>query len=50
MGYLFPSNIENYEQLPEDTSLQRKIKKVYLDGGYIYGGGGIITDKNFYEN
>lgn len=45
MGYLFPANIENYEQLPEDTSLQRKIKKVYLDGGYIYGGGGIILRK-----
>ena len=49
MGYLFPANIEDYTKLPEDTSLQRKIKKVYLDGGYIYGGGGIILDREYYE-
>ena len=28
--------------LPEETSLQRAIKRVYLDGGYIYESGGIF--------
>ena len=48
MGYLFPSNIEKTEDLPESTSLQRRVKKFLLEGGHIYGGGGIITDNEFY--
>ena len=34
--------------LPEETSLQRAIKRVYLDGGYIYESGGIfpVSDVN----
>lgn len=42
-GYVFPKNYESLETLPEDTSLQRKLKKLYLDGGYIYDYAGAIV-------
>lgn len=41
-GYVFPKNYESYESLPEDTSLQRKLKQHYLDGNYIYDYAGFI--------
>ena len=41
-GYVFPKKYENIESLPEDTSLQRKLKQLYLDGGYIYDYAGFI--------
>lgn len=41
-GYVFPKNYESIETLPEDTSLQRKIKQLYLDGGYIHTFAGVI--------
>ena len=28
--------------MPEDTSLQRAVKSIYLDGGYVYESGGIF--------
>jgi hypothetical protein len=31
-------------ELPEDTSLRRKIKELYLNGGYTYASGGIVAD------
>lgn len=49
MFFLFGGAYENYEDLPERTSLQRNIKRKYLDGGYIHAGAGIITDKDFYQ-
>ena len=49
MSFLFGKSVQNYEELPENTSLQRKIKKIYLDGGYIYAGAGIITNPDFYK-
>ena len=49
MGYLFPSDIENLEDLPESTSLQRRVKQFLLAGGHVYGGGGIITDTKIYK-
>ncbi len=33
---------EDYNLLPEDTSLQRSVKKLYLDGGYIHSGCGFF--------
>lgn len=42
-GYVFPKNYESLETLPEDTSLQRKLKKLYLGGGYIYDYAGAIV-------
>ena len=49
MAFLFRMSPDNYEDLPEETSLQRKIKRIYLDGGYIYAGAGVITDEEFYK-
>lgn len=41
-GYVFPKNYTDYASLPEDTSLQRKLKKLYMDGSCIYGYAGIL--------
>ncbi len=41
-GFVFPKRYGSLEQLPEDSSLRRKLKKLYLDGGYIYGYAGVI--------
>lgn len=37
-GNVFPGQggIENLENLTENTSLQREVKRLYLDGGYIH--------------
>lgn len=40
-GYVFPKT-EDYASLPEHTSLQRKLKKLYLDGSCIYGCSGLL--------
>lgn len=42
-GYVFPKEYTDYESLPEDTSLQRKLKKLYMDGGCIYSYAGILV-------
>lgn len=41
-GYVFPKNYESLATLPEDTSLQRKLKQHYLDGKFIYDYAGFI--------
>ena len=41
-GYVFPKNFDSFESLPENTSLQRKLKKHYINGGYIYDFAGLI--------
>lgn len=41
-GYVFPKKYESIETLPEDTTLQRKLKEVYLNGGYIYDYAGFV--------
>lgn len=41
-GYVFPKNYESLETLPEDTSLQRKLKQYYLEGHYIYDYAGFV--------
>lgn len=40
-GFVFPSAACGYENLPEETSLQRKLKKMYIEGNYIYSYSGI---------
>ena len=39
LGYSCPDS-----ELPENTSLRRKLKKQYLDGGFTYGYRGFIVD------
>lgn len=45
-GNVFAKQLEGkpYEDLPEDTSLMRGLKKLYLDGGHIYAYGGLIPE------
>lgn len=35
-GFVFAPNPKDYESLPENTSLERALKKLYLEGGRIY--------------
>jgi len=44
--FVFPSHNGETETLPEDTSLQRKIKELLLSDGYIYYTGGVCTEIN----
>ena len=48
MPFLFGKSPENYTELPTDTSLQRRAKEIYLNGGFVYAGAGIIAEKDFY--
>ncbi len=41
-GYVFPHGCNDFSLLPEDTSLQRKLKEKYLKGEYIYSYTGAI--------
>ena len=41
--FVFKTNPKNYADLPENTSLQRELKKIYLSGGYLYEYNGIFT-------
>lgn len=41
-GFVFPRYYTKYSELPEDTSLQRKIKELYLGGEYIFSFNGIL--------
>lgn len=40
--FVFPPNIEKYEDLPENTSLERGLKNIYLNGEYIYNTPGLF--------
>jgi hypothetical protein len=44
LGYVWPGNKGAVEGYEENTSLQRGIKKLMLDGGFILGHGGVIAD------
>ena len=35
-SFVFGGRPENLQELPEDSSLQRSLKKLYLEGGYIH--------------
>ena len=41
-GYVFPSDAKDFSLLPENTSLQRKLKEKYLKGEFIYSYTGAI--------
>ena len=43
LNFVFYLKFKTYEDLPEDTSLQRELKKLYLSGGYLYEYGGIFA-------
>lgn len=40
-GFVFPRYEKDYNNLPENTSLQRKLKQHYIDGKFIYFTAGI---------
>jgi hypothetical protein len=42
--FVFPGSPDDLSLLPETTSLQRKLKKLYLDGGFIHPFGGIVPE------
>ena len=48
-GFAFPSGIENYEDLPEDTSLQRKLKALYISGGFSLAHAGFVPDSDTWK-
>ena len=43
LNFVFYLKFKSYEDLPEDTSLQRGLKKLYLEGGRLYEYGGIFA-------
>lgn len=43
LNFVFYLRYKTYEDLPEDTSLQRALKTLYLGGGYLYEYGGIFA-------
>jgi hypothetical protein len=45
--FVFQTKTEELSALPENTTLQRKIKSLYLDGGCIYINGGFVADDAF---
>lgn len=43
LNFVFYLKFKTYEDLLEETSLQRGLKKLYLGGGYLYEYGGIFA-------
>lgn len=43
LNFVFLLKYKTYEDLAEDTSLQRALKKRYLHGQYLYEYGGVFT-------
>lgn len=43
LNFVFYLKFKTYEDLAEDTSLQRSLKRLYLDGGRLYEYGGIFA-------
>ena len=41
-NFVFKLKFKSFNDMPEDTSLQRSIKKLYLDGKHVYEYGGIF--------
>lgn len=41
-SFVFPPNVTELDALPENTRLERGLKKLYLNGGYIHAFAGII--------
>lgn len=49
-GFAFPSGIEKYEDLPEGTSLQRKLKALYISGGFSLAHAGFVPDSDTWRD
>lgn len=45
-GFVFPKNFDSYESLPEDTSLQRKLKAMYINGEFIHAHAGFVFESD----
>jgi hypothetical protein len=45
-GFVFPRKPDDYNDLPEDTSLQRKMKAHYLSGKFVYSPAGVHLPGN----
>ncbi len=45
LNFVFKMKFKSFSDLPEDTSLQRALKKIYLSGNYLYEYSGIIPIK-----
>ncbi len=43
-GHVFPNIFDSYQDLPEDTSLRRKLKEMYVNGKYIYDFSGFVLE------
>ncbi len=43
-GFIFPKRFESYETLPENSSLERGLKNIYLSGRFVYFYHGIIPE------
>ena len=43
LNFVFYLKSEDYEKLPENTSLQKSLKKLYVSGGRLYEYGGIFA-------
>ncbi len=43
-GFIFFGSCCPDEELPETTSLQRKVKELYINGGYTYASAGFVTE------
>ena len=41
LGYVFSGDTADYASLPENTTLQRNMKKHYINGGYVYFTAGV---------
>lgn len=48
-GFVFPREFESYESLPEDTSLQRKLKAMYINGEFIYAHAGFVIGSDEWD-
>lgn len=48
-GNAFPSNFNSYEELPENTSLQRKLKALYLNGEFIHAHAGFVPNSDTWK-
>lgn len=46
LNFVFKLRFKTFEDMPEDTSLQRALKKKYMAGEYIYEYGGVFLRKN----
>jgi len=43
LNFVFLLKYKTYADLAEDSSLQRALKKLYVNGKYLYEYGGIFT-------